>query len=195
MVFGRSNAGKSQLAMQAVLCAAHEGVRSLYVDTEGAFRPERVQEMARLRGWDWGGILEKIIYLRCNSAAEQAETVRRMAKRDITASCSFVAIDTLTRNFSLDLPGNANMPNRQGALDAHLSEAARDAFLNGRAYLLTNRVTFSGPDTDTGIGGRTVSQLVHTSLHLQREGGMVRIAEVESGASSLVAINESGIGI
>ncbi len=195
MAFGKSSTGKSQLAMQAVLCAAHEGVRSLYIDTEGAFRPERVQEMAKWRGWDAPALLERIVYLRCISAAEQAETVRRMAKRDATASCRLVVIDTLTRNFSLDLPGNANMPGRQGAIDAHLSEAARDAFLNGRAYLLTNRVTFSGVDSDTGIGGRTVAQLVHSSLHLEREGGMVRVSEVSSGSDALVGIGGSGLGV
>lgn len=194
VVFGKSGTGKTQLAMQAVLCAAHAGVTSLFIDTEGGFRPERLAEMARARGWHEPLLLERIVYLRCNSAAEQSEAVRRMAKRRETAACRLVAIDTLTRNFSLDLPGRANMPDRQGALDAHLSEMARDAFLNGRAYLLTNRVTYGVRDEDVGIGGKTVAQLVHTSLHLEREGGQIRMKEERDGRSCLVGIGESGIG-
>ncbi len=195
VAFGKSGTGKTQLAMQAVLCAARAGVMSLFIDTEGGFRPERLAEMALARGWQQPGLLERVVYLRCNSAAEQSEAVRRMAKRRETAACRLVAIDTLTHNFTLDLPGSVNMPDRQGALDAHLSEMARDAFLNGRAYLLTNRVTFGVRDEDVGIGGRTVAQLVHTSLRLEREKGQVRIKEEGGKRSCLVRIAESGIGV
>jgi len=194
VAFGKSGTGKTQLAMQAVLCAAHAGVTSLFIDTEGGFRPERLREMACARGWHECGLLERIVYLRCNSAAEQSEAVRHMAKREKTAACRLVTIDTLTRNFTLDLPGRANMPDRQGALDVHLSEMARDAFLNERAYLLTNRVTFGVEEEDVGIGGRTVAQLVHTSLHLEKEKGQVRIKEENDGGSCLVRIGDSGIG-
>jgi RecA/RadA recombinase len=194
MIFGKSNSGKSQLAMQAVLCAAKAGARSLYIDTEGAFRPERVEEMALERGWNGRLLLESIVYLRCSSAAEQADAIRRMSARAETSQCRLVVIDTLTRNFSLDLPGSENMPDRQGALDTHLSEMARDAFLNCRAYVLTNRVTFDRTGADVGIGGSTVEQLVHASLHMQREGAMVRVSGTRGGGSCLVAIDKSGIG-
>jgi DNA repair protein RadA len=194
LVFGKGNSGKSQLAMQAALCAARAGAKSLYVDTEGAFRPERVQEMALARGWHDDSLLSRITYLRCDSAAEQAEAVRSMQTRKKTADCRLVVVDTVTRNLSLDLPGNENLPGRQGALDAYLSEMARDAFLNGRAYLLANRVTFDRRGADVGIGGSTVAQLVHTSLHLQREGKMVRVTDAVSSRSVLVEIGPSGFG-
>ena len=50
-VFGASNSGKTQLAIQATVMAAAKGWRSVYVDTESKFRPERVEQMARSRGW------------------------------------------------------------------------------------------------------------------------------------------------
>ncbi len=191
--YGRSATGKSQLAMQAVLCASRAGSKSLFIDTEGGFRPERLAEMAHARGWREPGLLERIVYLRCDSAAEQAEVVRKMARREQTSGCRMVAVDTLTRNFSLELPGTANMPDRQGSLDAHISEMARDAFLNGRAYLLTNRVTFGGADQDVGVGGRTVFQLVHATLYLKKEGGAVRVVDEASGKGCTVGIGELGI--
>jgi DNA repair protein RadA len=194
MVYGKSNSGKSQLAMQAVLCAAEAGVKSLFVDTEGTFRPERVEEMARTRKWETNTLLRNIVYLRCNSATMQAEVVRRIPVRRETADCRLVVIDTLTKNFTLELPGRENMLDRQGALDIHLSEMARDAFLNGRAYLLTNRVTFDRRNLDVGIGGSTVEQLVHTSVHLAREGGKVRVTSSGDSRGSLVTIGSSGIG-
>jgi DNA repair protein RadA len=190
--FGRSGSGKTQIAMQAALSAARAGVRVLYVDSEGTFRPERVEGMASARGWDSAGLLDRVIYLRTDSSSEQMEAIRRMSKREATSECKLVVVDTLTRNFTVDLPGRSNLPSRQGALDVHLSEMARDAFLNARAYVLTNRVTF-GATGDVGIGGRTVEQLVHASIRLNREGDRVRATNISSGESVLAGFGEAGI--
>jgi len=191
-VFGRSNAGKTQLAMQAVLVAAREGRKSLFIDTEGAFRPERIEQMANARGWEAGGLLERVVYVRSGSASEQMETVRSMASRRATEGCERDVIDTLTRNLSVELPGRPNAPSRQGLLDVHLSEMARDAYLGGRAYLLTNRVTF-GATGDISIGGRTVEQLVHAVVMLGREGGNTKATLMDTGESRVAGISARGL--
>jgi DNA repair protein RadA len=192
VLFGRSNSGKTQLAMQAAMICAQTGSSVLFVDTEGSFRPERVEEMAKSRGWDADGILQKIVYVRCDSASEQMEAVRQMPFRRATASCRMVVIDTLTRNFSVEMPGRANLSSRQAALNVHLSEMARDAFRNERAYLLTNRVTF-GLAGDVGIGGRTVEQLVHASVLLERDDGRVRATLGGTEGSVLAEMGKPGV--
>ena len=192
LLYGRSNSGKTQLAMQAAMLCARAGKTSLFIDTEGSFRPERVEEMAKARGLAPEGILNRIVYVRSDSASEQMETVRLMQAREATAPASLAVVDTLTRNFSLEFPGRPNLSSRQAALDVHLSEMARDAYLNGRAYLLTNRVTF-GDRQDVGIGGRTVDQLVHTTVMLEREGGKVKATVVGSGRHSLAAVGATGV--
>lgn len=178
--------------MQAALFAAKGGARTLFIDTEGAFRPERLEEMAKTRGWESDGLLQRIVYVRSDSSSEQVETVRGMANRKTTASCSLVVVDTLTRNFSLELPGRSNISSRQAALNVHLSEMARDAYLYGRAYLLTNRVTF-GSIHDVSIGGRTVEQLVHASVRLEREGARVRATLIDSGENVTAKMGASGV--
>lgn len=192
MVYGRSNSGKTQIAMQAAMLSAKEGKIALFVDTEGSFRPERVVEMAGARGVDPAGVLDRIVYVRSDSASEQMETVRMMQTRKATSPAAFVVVDTLTRNFSLEFPGRSNLSSRQGALDVHLSEMARDAYLNGRAYLLTNRVTF-GNQQDVGIGGRTVDQLVHRAVLLEREGSRVKASLVGSGRQAIAEVGAVGI--
>lgn len=167
-VYGSSGSGKTQLAMQAALHVAAKGERAVFIDTEGGFRPERVQTMAKARSLTSDGLLDRIAYVRVTSAASQLDTVRAIAKREDTASARFVAIDTFTINFSLDYPGRTNLQSRQGGLDVLLSEIARDAFLHGRAYLLTNRVTFAQNGGEARIGGRTMEQLVHCSLHFEK---------------------------
>ena len=190
--FGSSNSGKTQLAMQTVLFAARAGVGSLYIDTEGGFRPERLEEMAKSRGWREGGLLESIVYVRCDSSSAQMETIRNMANRDATRSCRVVVIDTLTRNFTIDMPGMANLQSRQAALDVHLSEMARDAYINARAYLLTNRVTF-GAAHDVRIGGQTVEQLVEASVRLERAGTGVNGTLMRTGDGVLASLGKTGI--
>lgn len=191
-VLGRSNAGKTQLAMQAVLCAARRGKKALFIDTEGTFRPERLEGMAEARGWDKAGILERIVYLRTDSFVEQMETVTKMNAREATAACSLVVVDTLTWNFTIGLPGRSNLAERQGALDVYLSETARDAYLSKRAYLLTNRVTF-GPSHDVAIGGRTVEQMVHASVLLERDGSSVKATKMSTGQSVLLSMSKAGL--
>ncbi len=191
-LFGRSGSGKTLLAAQTALLAAKAGEKSLYVDTEGSFRPERLEQIADSRGWSTEGLLEKIVYVRSDSSSEQVETVRRMSAREATSACSLVVVDTLTRNFSVELPGRSNLSSRQAALNVHLSDMARDAYLNGRAYILTNRVTF-GTLHDVGIGGRTVDQLVHGSIRLEREEGRVKVTHMTSGESVSAALGPSGI--
>ena len=178
--------------MQAALVSARDGMKSLYVDTEGAFRPERIEEIAKARGWGLDGVLEKIVYARSDSSSEQMEAVRKMSSRPATSACRLVIVDTLTRNFSLDLPGRGNLPSRQGALDVHLSEMARDAYLNGRAYILTNRVTF-GTSRDVGIGGRTVAQLVSASVLLERSQSGIRATVIPSGRGTTVEVGPFGV--
>jgi len=190
--FGRSNSGKTQLAMQTVLFAAKAGARSLYIDTEGGFRPERIQEMAETRGWK-EDLLDRIIYVRCDSSSAQMETVRDMGMRDATKSCRLVVVDTLTRNFTIDMPGMANLQSRQAALDVHLSEMARDAYINSRAYLLTNRVTF-GTIHEVRIGGQTVEQLVDASVRLERSGAGVGGRLMRTGEIVQANLGKSGLG-
>jgi RecA/RadA recombinase len=191
--FGRSNSGKTQLAMQTVLFAARAGARSLYVDTEGGFRPERLEEMAVSRGWKEGELLDRIVYVRCDSSSAQMETVRKMGARDATRSCRLVVVDTLTRNFTIDMPGMANLQSRQAALDVHLSEMARDAYINSRAYLLTNRVTF-GTLHDVRIGGQTVEQLVDSSVRLERAGTGISGRLMRTGETAVASLGKSGVG-
>ena len=191
-LLGRSNSGKTQLAMQAALCASREGKRVLFVDTEGSFRPERLEGIAEARGWDPSGVLERIVCLRTDSFAQQTDVVVRMNARDATAHCSLVVVDTLTRNFTIGLPGRSNLPERQGVLCAYLSEMARDAYLNGRAYLLTNRVTF-GESHDVAIGGRTVEQMVHSSILLEREGNSVKATDLFTGKSVSAPMSRAGV--
>lgn len=174
-LYGESKTGKTQVALQAALSAATRKFQVLFVDTEGTFRPERIESMAEARGVDPGKVLPRIFRTRATEIDSQLGSLGSLASGDLP-DCRMVVVDTLTKNFGLRYPGRRNAPKRQGLLDVYLGELRRDAFLNRRAVLVTNRVTVSGLGTasrETHVGGKTVAQMVDRAIHLRRRGERV----------------------
>jgi DNA repair protein RadA len=183
-VFGASNSGKTQLAIQATVMAAAQGWKSVYIDTESTFRPERVAQMAESRGLEAKAALESVYSLRARDVEAQSHVLRRMADDPRVSSAKLVVVDTVTKNFTLEFPGRERTGRRQGALGAYLNRIAVDAYLHRRVVLLTNRVasiTVGGMSKDVNVGGLTLGRFVSKSIRLRREGGYVS-ASVEHPA-------------
>jgi DNA repair protein RadA len=189
-VFGASNSGKTQLAIQATVMAAAQGWRSVYVDTESTFRPERVVQIAESRGMDAEAALESVYSVRARDVEAQSHVLTRMADDPRVRSARLVVVDTVTKNFTLEFPGREKTGRRQGALGAYLNRVAIDAYLHRRVVLLTNRVasiTVDGTSRDINVGGLTLGRFVSESVRLTREGAYV-YARVESRRSPVAQI-------
>jgi len=181
-VFGPSNSGKTQLAIQATLMAAAAGWTSVFVDTESTFRPERLEEMATARGVDPRAALDSVFCIRARDVKAQTGALKRMGESPAVQAAKLVVVDTVTKNFTLEFPGKEGTGRRQGALGSYLNRMAVDAYLHRRVVLLTNRVasvTRDGVTRDVNLGGITLSRFVSKSVRLRREGHSV-LANVES---------------
>jgi DNA repair protein RadA len=185
-VFGASNSGKTQMAIQATVMAAAQGWRSVYVDTESTFRPERVVQMAESRAIEPKAALDSVYSIRARDVDAQSQVLRRMVDDPRVSSAKLVVVDTVTKNFTLEFPGRERTGRRQGALGVYLNRIAIDAYLHRRVVLLTNRVasiTVDGMSKDVNVGGLTLGRFVSKSIRLRREGGYV-YASVESPRST-----------
>ncbi|HEV2389110.1 MAG TPA: ATPase domain-containing protein [Nitrososphaerales archaeon] len=198
-VFGASNSGKTQLAIQATVMASARGWKSVYVDTESTFRPERVEQMAQSRGIEAKEALKSIYSIRAGDVAAQSQVLERMADDPRVSSAKLVVVDTVTKNFTLEFPGKERTGRRQGALGAYLNRIAIDAYLKRRVVLLTNRVvsiTVDGGSRDVNVGGLTLGRFVDKSIRLRRGGGYVD-AVLEhprtAGPPTRFRISEKGI--
>jgi len=185
-VFGPSNSGKTQVAIQACVMAAARGWKSVYVDTESTFRPERLVQMAESRGMDAKAALESVFSLRARDVEAQSRVLKRMVDDPRVSLAKLVVVDTVTKNFTLEFPGRERTGRRQGALGSYLNRIAIDAYLHRRVVLLTNRVasvTRSGISQDVNVGGLTLGRFVSKSIRLAREGGLL-YASLEAPATA-----------
>lgn len=196
---GPSNSGKTQLAIQATVVAAARGWTSVYVDTESTFRPERLAQIAESRGLDPQAALDKVFSVRARDVESQVRVVSRIIDDPRVSSAKLVVVDTVTKNFTLEFPGNERVGERQGALAVYLNRVAIDAYLRRRVVLLTNRVasvTRDGTSVDVGVGGLTLGRFLSKSVRLRRDGGFV-FAELEPpegpGRPARARVSERGV--
>ncbi|MCS4539698.1 MAG: hypothetical protein HYU03_03290 [Thaumarchaeota archaeon] len=175
-VFGESKTGKTQLAIQAVLSAASSRLGAVFVDTEGTFRPERLAKMSELRGEDPKAVLSRVFSIRAETTARQIESVSIMQNDPRVAGSKMLVVDTVSKNFSVEFGGERRLKLRQSLLSVYVNKLARDAVLNDRAVLLTNRVASGasfGRRREVAVGGRSLRRFVTKAIHLTRRGTVV----------------------
>jgi DNA repair protein RadA len=198
-VFGPSNSGKTQLAIQATVMAAARGWKSVYVDTESTFRPERLAQMAQSRDLEAEAALESVYSLRARDVEAQSQVLRRMTDDPRVSSAKLVVVDTVTKNFTLEFPGRERTGRRQGALGAYLNRIAVDAYLHRRVVLLTNRVaaiTVAGMSKDVNVGGLTLGRFVSKSIRLRRESSYISASleyPKDAGPPTRCRLSEKGV--
>ncbi len=196
-VYGASNSGKTQLAVQTGVTVASLGFSCTFVDTEGQFRPERVASISAGRGVDAQKALAAIYSIRAETTARQLEAIVRLRSDEGPANCKLVVVDTLTKNFTLEYPGSRMVGRRQTLLGAYLNRLARDAYQRDRAVIALNRVsavTVEGSDAEVDIGGETVRHFSQKVLYLRRSGDFVMASRPDlRGPEVRTRMTESGL--
>ena len=161
-VYGPGGSGKSQLLMQAAAEAAAAGFRVAFVDTTGAFRPERILQMRPVPG-----ILHGIDVLRATSVAEQ------VAAPAMAGDVDLLLLDNITDLFSYEY-GEEKAPARGRELASHMREIARWAITYDAGVMVANTVRRAGDDNVESM--RHVVDL-YTHVKLRLSGGPEYVAE------------------
>jgi RecA/RadA recombinase len=132
-IYGQSGSGKSQLCftlcVNYIKSSAQED-RIMFVDTAGTFRPERIVEIA---GDSMNSnILNKIIYIRALSTADQDNAIRLIS----SLTPKLTILDSATSLFSSEFKGVA----RHLALMKYLHQVSLNAIRFDCAIVMTNMV-------------------------------------------------------
>ncbi len=158
------------------------GAKAVYIDTEGTFRWERIEQMARGVGIDPDEAMENIYWIRAINSHHQMAIVDQLFDMLKRENIKLVAIDSVTGHFRAEFPGRENLAMRQQLLNRHLHQLQRLAEIYNVAVIITNQVmarpdVFYG-DPTTAVGGHVLYHAPGVRVQLKKSRGNKRIARV-----------------
>ncbi len=130
--YGPPGVGKSNIAIQATVNAIKANGRVAYIDPEGSFHFERVEQIA---GSKYDKVLERTVLLEPKSLQEQGEMITNVVGRDF----SLIVADPVTYHYRLELDRTDPFPINQ-ILTKQLALLAWHAREKNAAVLVTNQV-------------------------------------------------------
>lgn len=189
-VFGEFRTGKTQLCHTlAVTCqmsindGGAEG-KAIYVDTEGTFRPQRLQAIAERFGLDPSVALENVAYARAHNSEHQMELLKMAAAIMSQDRYALIVVDSATALFRTDYTGRGELSERQMQMAQFLRQLTRLAEEFGVAVFITNQVVANpdgmsfAKDSTKPIGGNIIAHASTTRLRLRKGRGENRICTV-----------------
>lgn len=184
------NSSKTQIAHQLAVNVQQPKERGgaegicVYIDTEGAFRPERIKQMAEALGLDSIETLKNIKVARAFNSDHQmllVEKVEDLIKNE-GLNVKLVIVDSLMSHFRADFSGRGQLADRQQKLNKHMHVLSKIATAYNLVVYVTNQV-MSKPDTFFGdptaaIGGHIVGHNSQTRIYLRKGKKGTRVAKL-----------------
>lgn len=186
--YGRFASGKSQLGFQLTVNVQLPRDKggldggALFIDTEGTFRPERIESMAKAAGLDSKKVLENIIVVRAITTEQQILTIERADKLITEKNIKLIVVDSLMALFRSEFVGRGALNERQGKVNQHLHRLQMLADKHKLAVYITNQV-MDNPgilfgDPTTPIGGNILAHAATTRLYLKKSKEEKRIVRL-----------------
>jgi len=191
--YGEYGSGKSQICHQLAVTAQLPisegglGGKTLYIDTEAVFQPERAIQIARRLNLEWDEVLENIVYAEAYTSEHQMALLEAADQVIKDENIKLIIVDSVTSHFRGEYLGREMLAPRQQKLNMHLQKIFRLSRVFGLAAVVTNQVS-STPDSffnkqPIPIGGHIMGHMAHTRIYIRKGRGDVRIAKVVASPS------------
>ena len=193
-IYGEYRCGKTQFCHTlAVTCQKEvdmgggEG-KCLYIDTEGTFRPQRLQQIAEAHGLCPDSVLENVAYARAHNTEHQNQLLVAAASMMAETRFSLVIVDSATALYRTEYNGRGELSSRQVSLGRFLRNLQRLADEFGVAVVVTNQVVaanldgasmFAGPSLKA-VGGNIMAHATTTRLWFKKGRGENRMVKIIS---------------
>ncbi|MEM3041560.1 MAG: ATPase domain-containing protein [Nitrososphaerota archaeon] len=135
LLYGEAETGKTSLAMQCAVNSARMSYKTLFIDAEGVFSPER---LAQIASNDYERVSEEIIIVRPSTFSEHAAVINDLDKY-IGRGFGLIVFDTITSLYRSEIRDRETAfrlnreLNRQVATLAHLAKTLEiSVLLNGQ---------------------------------------------------------------
>ena len=171
--------------------------RTLWLDTEGTFRPERLGAIAERFGLDAEFVMEKIVTARiynCDQLEHCLSEAGALFASEEEEPFRVLVVDSIIAVYRQEFVGRGELAERQQRLGRVLWMLKRLAEAFNLAVVVTNQVTadpgaMAGPDAKKAVGGNVLAHMVDTRIMLRKYKGDQRIARVTQ--SPMVAESEA----
>ena len=178
--YGEFGSGKSQICH--TLCAtARQPIEQggldgsiIYIDTEGTFRPERIEQIARARGLDPSQILKSVAVCKIYNSSHLELIIKDLGKYINDFKAKMVIIDSIISLHRAEFAGRGTLADRQQRLNNMLHRLVRLTEIYNIAIVITNQVQ-SSPDTFFGdptkaAGGNVLGHASTYRIYLRKSG-------------------------
>jgi DNA repair protein RadA len=134
--YGEFGSGKSQICHTLCVMSSQPvemggfGSGSIYIDTEGTFRPERVEQIAASRGLDPSSILKNIAVCKVYNSSHLELIVKDLGKYITDYKSRLVIIDSIISLHRAEFAGRGTLSDRQQRLNTMLHKIIRLAEIN-----------------------------------------------------------------
>ena len=186
--YGKFAAGKTQvgfqLAVNVQLPKSKGGLEGtvLFIDTEGTFRPERIEAIAKNAGIDPKQALENIFVVRAHTSDQQVLSAERADKLIREKNIKLVVVDSLMALFRAEYIGRGSLGERQQKLNQHIHRLQQLADTHGLAVYITNQVMDNPAilfgDPTTPVGGNIIAHAATTRLYMRKSKEEKRIVKL-----------------
>lgn len=188
-IFGPGGSGKTQLAMQICLNSLHGGI-VLYQDTTGAFRPERMLQLIKLKNLQ-DSLLDNMIVARITNTVEQFEYVKKISE----LSPKLVVIENITDLFTFEYSRETNSLEKHVRFMEYMHLLSMISIKTRVPVVVTNTVR-SSDDQEIESLNKSISMFTHKKIKLEKDGKIYKARVFPSYGKKkeiLYKITEAGL--
>jgi DNA repair protein RadA len=178
--YGEFGSGKSQIChtLSAIAPQPREagGLNGgvIYIDTEGTFRPERLNQVARARDLEPSHVLKNVAVCKVYNSSHLELIIKDLGKYISDFNAKLVIIDSIISLHRAEFAGRGTLADRQQRLNNLLHKVIRLAEIFNIAVVITNQVQ-SSPDTFFGdptkaAGGNVLGHASTYRIYLRKSG-------------------------
>jgi DNA repair protein RadA len=192
-IAGEFGSGKSQLCY--TLCVTANMLNKdngiIFVDTENAFRAERVHQIAESRGHDPEEIMKRIFVCRIYYSAHLEAVVRSLAKSIEQYKARLVIIDSIISLHRAEFPGRETLSERQQRLNTILHKLIRLAEVYNVAVVYTNQVQAQPDNFFGGSGSGGFGSMIAAGGNIMAHASTYRIFLRKAGHNRIATMLDS----
>jgi len=185
--YGEFGSGKSQICH--TLCVTSQlpieegglGGGVIFIDTEGTFRPERIEQIARSRKLNSDEMLKRVAICKTYNSSHLELIIKSIGKYIDDFKAKMIIIDSIISLHRAEFSGRGTLADRQQRLNSIMHKLVRIAEIYNVAIVVTNQVQTT-PDTFFGdptkpAGGNVIGHASTYRIYL-RKAGTDRIARI-----------------